>query len=124
MIGIGIDIIELSRMAETIERSGEVFLKRVFSDIEMQKAHGSDNPTNYYASAFAAKEAVFKALTLGWEHEVNFREIEVLRGQSGEPLVQLGGAVKANAEAKGCHQLLLSLSYETDLAVAMAFAES
>jgi len=123
MKGIGIDIIELSRMAETIERSGKVFLKRVFSDIEMQKARSSDNPTNYYASAFAAKEAVFKALTLSWEHDVNFREIEILRGQHGEPVVRLGGAVKANAEAKGCHRVLLSLSYETDLAVAMAFAE-
>jgi phosphopantetheine--protein transferase-like protein len=123
MIGIGIDIIEISRMAETIKRSGEVFLKRVFSDIEMQNARLSDNPTNYYASAFAAKEAVFKALTLDWEQAVNFREIEVLRGQHGEPMVRLGGAVKTNAEAKGCHRVLLSLSYETDLAVAMAFAE-
>lgn len=123
MIGIGIDIIELSRMAETIERSGKIFLKRVFSDDEMQNAHSSDNPTNYYASAFAAKEAVFKALTLGWDQEVNFREIEILRGQSGEPLVRLKGEVKARAKAKSCHRVLLSLSYETDLAVAMAFAE-
>lgn len=123
MIGIGIDIIEISRMAETIERSGDIFLKRVFSNDEMQKARLSDNPTKYYASAFAAKEAVFKALTLGWDQEVNFREIEVFRRQSGEPLVRLQGAVKARANAEGCHRVLLSLSYETDLAVAMAFAE-
>ena len=123
MKGIGIDMIELSRMDETIERSGDVFLKRVFSDDEIQKARCSDNPTNYFASAFAAKEAVFKALTLSWENEVNFREIEVLRGQSGEPLVRLHGAVKARAKAKGCDRVLISLSYETDLAVAMAFAE-
>lgn len=123
MKGIGIDIIEISRMAETIERSGEVFLKRVFSDDEMQKARALDNPTNYFASAFAAKEAVFKALSLGWDRDVNFREIEILRGQYGEPLVRLQGAVKAHAEAKNCHRVLLSLSYETDLAVAMAFAE-
>lgn len=123
MIGIGIDMIELGRMAETIERSGEVFLKRVFSDDEIQKARRSDHPIKYFASAFAAKEAVFKALTLGWDQEMDFKEIEILRGQSGEPLVQLQGNVKAHAEAKGCDRVFLSLSYETDLAVAMAFAE-
>ncbi len=123
MIGIGVDVIELSRMAETIERSGELFLKRAFSNDEIKKARLLDNPTNYYASAFAAKEAVFKALTLDWEREVDFREIEVSRGRNGEPLVHLRGDIKARAEAKGCHRMLLSLSYETNLAVAMAFAE-
>jgi holo-[acyl-carrier protein] synthase len=123
MIGIGIDIIELSRMAETIARSGEVFFKRVFSDDEMQKAHASDHPSNYFASSFAAKEAVFKALTLGWDQEVDFREIEILRGQSGAPLVRLQGEIKARAAAKGCDRVLISLSYEKDMAVAMAFAE-
>jgi holo-[acyl-carrier protein] synthase len=123
MKGIGIDMMELSGMEETIERSGDVFLKRVFSDDEIQKARCSDNPTNYFASAFAVKEAVFKALTLGWEQEVNFREIEVSRGPYGEPLVRLQGTVKARAEAKGCGRVLSSLSYETDLAVAMAVAE-
>lgn len=124
MKGIGIDVIKLSRMAETLERSGELFLKRVFSKNEIQKAHLSGNPTTYYASTFAAKEAVFKALTLGWEREVDFREIEVLRGQHGEPLAHLRGDVKARAETKGCSRVLVSISYETDLAVAMAFAES
>jgi len=124
MKGIGIDMIELSRMAETIERSGELFLKRVFSKNEIQKARLSDNPTNYYASAFAAKEAVFKSLTLGWEREVDFREIEVGRGDCGEPLVRLRGDIKARAEARGCGRVLLSLSYETDLAVAMVLADS
>ncbi|MCG6879898.1 MAG: holo-ACP synthase [Deltaproteobacteria bacterium] len=123
MIGIGVDVIELSRMAETIERSGELFLKRAFSNDEIQKARLSDNPTNYYASSFAAKEAVFKALTLGWEREVDFREIEVGRGDCGEPLVRLRGDIKARAKAKGCHRVLVSISYETDLAVAMAFVE-
>ena len=123
MTGIGIDIIELGRMAGTIARSGEVFLRRVFSDDEIQKAHCSDNPTNYFASAFAAKEAVFKALALGWDREVDFREIEVGRGRHGEPLAHLRRDIKRRAEAKGCGLVLLSLSYETDLAVAMAFAE-
>ncbi|MBU0969871.1 MAG: holo-ACP synthase [Proteobacteria bacterium] len=122
MNGIGIDIIELGRMDETIQRSGKVFLKRVFSEKEQQHARASENPIKFFASAFAAKEAVFKALALGWEQEVNFREIGVDRGQYGEPMVNLYGTLRARASAKGCTRVLLSLSYETNLALAMVIA--
>ena len=122
MQGIGIDIIELSRMRETIERSGEVFLKRVFSPQEIQRGRSQETPTRFFASAFAAKEALFKALVLDWGRGVDFRDIDINRGAAGEPLVMLKGAVKKQAEAKGCSRVLISLSYETDLAVALAVA--
>lgn len=122
MQGIGIDIIELSRMRETIQRSGDVFLKRVFSAREIQYGRNHENPNRFFASAFAAKEAVFKALVLAWDSGVDLREIEINRGAYGEPLALLKGAVKTLAEAKGCSRLLISLSYETDLAVALAMA--
>jgi holo-[acyl-carrier protein] synthase len=124
MLGVGIDVIELSRMRQTIERSGEVFLRRVFSQAEMQMAHDHPQPAAFFASAFAAKEAVFKALALDWNSGVDLRDIEVGRGCLGEPVIRLRGPVEAAARAKGCGRVLLSLSYETDLAVAMAFAES
>ena len=120
---IGIDMIEQSRMAETIGRSGDIFLRRVFSDSEIHRARLRDNPTRHFASAFAAKEAVFKALNLGWDQEVDFREMEILRGRSGEPLVRLQGNIKIRADEKDCRRVHLSISYETDLAIAMAFAE-
>lgn len=120
MQGIGIDIIELNRMRETIERSGEVFLKRVFTALEIKRGRSQENPTRFFASAFAAKEAVFKALVLDWDRGVDFREIEIYRGVYGEPMTMLRGAVKKQAEAKGCSRILISLSYETDLAVALA----
>ncbi|MCP4579450.1 MAG: hypothetical protein GY846_24525 [Deltaproteobacteria bacterium] len=67
---------------------------------------------------------MFKTLNLGREQEVNFREMEVLRREYGEPLlVRLQGAVKERAKAEGCGRVLLSLSYETDLAVAMVVAD-
>lgn len=118
MKGIGIDIITLSRMDETVQRSGNLFLKRTFSEKEQQTARASENANKFFASAFAAKEAVFKAL--GWEQDIDFREIEVSRGSSGEPLVNLCGTIGARASAKGFTRVLLSLSYETNLAVAMA----
>lgn len=122
MQGIGIDIIELDRMRETIERSGEVFLKRVFTTLEIQCGRSYASPTRFFASAFAAKEAVFKALVLDWDRGVDLREIEINRGVSGEPMAMLRGVVKMQAEAKGCSRVLISLSYETDLAVALAVA--
>ncbi len=124
MQGIGIDIIKLSRMRDIIQRSGEVFLRRVFSIGELERARRSENPAAYFASAFAAKEAVFKALVLDWDRGADLRDIEIDRGEYGEPLALLHGAVKAQAEAKGCPRLLVSLSYETDLAVAMAVASN
>jgi holo-[acyl-carrier protein] synthase len=122
MLGIGIDIIELSRMRETIQRSGDIFLKRVFSAREIETGKRREDPNSFFASAFAGKEAVFKALTLDWDRGVDFKDIEISRGKSGEPLVLLSGTVRAQAKAKGCPQVLLSLSYETNLAVAMAIA--
>lgn len=122
MYGIGIDIIELSRMRETIQRSGTVFLKRVFSDNEIQKANTVNHPVNYFASAFATKEAVFKALSLNWEDGIKLPDIEVDRGEFGEPLVRLCGTIKSHARNNRYNQILVSLSYETNLAIAMVVA--
>ena len=124
MLGIGIDIIELSRMHDILERSGELFLQRTFCETEIARGKRADSPCHFYASAFAAKEAVFKALVLNWQQNVDFREIEVDRGRFGEPIVRLHGNTKAVADAKGCQRVFLSLSYERNLAVAMAFAEA
>jgi holo-[acyl-carrier protein] synthase len=117
---IGIDMISLSRMEETIKRSGKAFLQRVFSEAEIQKANSAQNATCFFASAFAAKEAVFKALDLGWEQEVDFREIQVSRDPGGKPIVTLLNQVAERARSKGHHQVLISISYETDLAIALA----
>jgi holo-[acyl-carrier protein] synthase len=122
MQGIGIDIIELSRMSDIIERSGEVFLRRAFTAAEIQRSRLVPNSVAFFASAFAVKEAVFKALVLDWDRGIDLRDIEVGRGRQGEPVVRLNGGVEAAAEAKGCRKVLVSLSYAGDIAVAMALA--
>jgi holo-[acyl-carrier protein] synthase len=122
MQGIGIDIIELSRMSDIIERSGEVFLRRAFTVAEIQTGRLVPNSVAFFASAFAAKEAVFKALLLDWDRGIDLKDIEVSRGRQGEPVVRLDGGVKAAAEAKGCRKVLVSLSYAGDIAVAIAVA--
>ena len=120
MPGIGVDIISLARMAETIERSGEIFLKRVFSPAEIELARRSENQTAFFATAFAAKEAAFKALTLSWDQGVDLRDMEVTRGPVGEPIMKLSGNVEKLAREKGCNGILISLSYETDHAIGVA----
>lgn len=122
MIGIGIDIIAIDRMAETIERSGDIFLRRVFTPAEIESGKRCDHPAAFFAMAFAAKEAVFKALTLSWEQGIDLRDIEISRGAVGQPLVKLSGQVERVAKEKGCGRVEISQSFETDMAVAVAVA--
>lgn len=117
---IGVDIISLSRMEETISRSGMTFLKRVFSEAEIKRANSAPNATCFFASSFAVKEAVFKALDLGWEQEVDFREIQVSRDPGGKPVVTLLNRVAERARSGGHRQVLISIAYETDLVIALA----
>ena len=122
MQGIGIDVIELSRMREILERSGEVFLRRAFTGAEIQRGRAVPHSIAFFASAFAVKEAVFKALVLDWDRGIDLKDIEVGRGRQGDPVVRLHGGVKAAAEAQGCRRVFVSLSYAADLAVALAVA--
>ncbi|MBN1535769.1 MAG: holo-ACP synthase [Anaerolineales bacterium] len=122
MIGIGIDIVAINRMAETIERSGDIFLRRVFTPTEIESGKRCDHPAAFFAMAFAAKEAVFKALTLSWEQGIDLRHIEINRGEVGQPLVRLSGQVERAAKEKGCGRVEISQSFETDMAVAVAIA--
>jgi holo-[acyl-carrier protein] synthase len=120
MMGIGVDIISMARMAETLDRSGDVFLKRVFSSTEIALGRQSANPTAFFAMSFAAKEAAFKALALRWEPGLDLRDMEVTRGPAGEPLLELSGQVARLAGEKGCARVLISLSYETEQAIGVA----
>ena len=124
MLKIGIDLVNLDEMSETLQRSGSSFLRRVYSQREVEWAAACSNPTAYYAGAFAAKEAVFKALILDWADGINLYEIEVLRGSRGEALLELSGAVRAAAEAHGAYEISLSISYERHMAAAAVVYQS
>lgn len=118
--GIGVDILSIQRMKEILIRSGEIFLRKVFSESEIQRGIRTGRKEEYFSSSFAAKEAVFKAF--GRDDEickVDFKEIEVSRGEKGEPVIKLHGSALALAEARSIGRLLLSVSYEEEYAVAM-----
>lgn len=114
----GVDIIEVDRLKAAIERHGERFLSRIFTDAERDQL-GEDLPS--LAARWAAKEAVAKALGTGIG-EVSWLEIEVLRGPAGEPLLRLYGAAEALAQERGIQQWSVSLSHTVEHAVAMAVA--
>ena len=114
---IGIDIIEIRRIREAIVRHGERFLKRIYTDAELELYQ--DKPQSLSAR-FAAKEAVMKALSkpgavIGW------KEIEVLSDTEGKPLVNLYGLAKELAAEAGLSGIEISLSHTRENAVALVF---
>ena len=116
MIRVGIDLVEVSRIAESIERFGERFLRRIYTERELAYARSAPAlELPRLATRFAAKEAAFKALDLG-ERGVGWREIEVESASSGACALRLHGAA-ARAAARA--ELAVSLSHEGDFATAV-----
>lgn len=115
----GIDIVQVSRVAESIQCFGARFLNRLFTSAEIAYAQSSAAQCNdRLAARFAAKEAALKALDLCHE-AVNWRELEVCRDADGSCRLQLHGRAAALVAARGASQLSLSMSHEADYATAV-----
>src|SRR3990172_6571005 len=117
---VGVDVIEIERVGKALERFGERFLRRVYTEAEAAFCRGR---VHELAARFAAKEAVMKALGTG-AHGVAWREIEVLPNHRGKPLVYLYGRAKARAERIALSGLDVSMSHSREYAVAMVVGES
>ncbi|MBO4365690.1 MAG: holo-ACP synthase [Eggerthellaceae bacterium] len=120
-VGLGVDIVEVERMAALLERSPS-FAERVFSPDERAYCDRKANSATHYALRFAAKEAVVKALGTGFAEGIWVRDIEVERSKSGKPLVKLTGRALEVAREKGVREFSLSLTYTHNTAVACALA--
>ncbi len=123
IIGIGLDTTDTRRIAKVIERHGERFLGRIFTDLERAKAERRKNRVETYAKRFAAKEACAKALGTGIRRGVWWRDMGVVNLPSGRPTMRLSGGALKRLEAitpVGCTpQIDLSLSDEGPLAQAI-----
>ena len=119
-MGVGVDLITIGRMRDILETSGRVFMNKVFTLYEQQRAETHPDRTAYLAMTFAAKEAIFKTFGIGWETGVQFKEIEVREGDHGEPVPLLTGRFAELAAERGVSRVLLSLSYDGDYAIAVA----
>jgi holo-[acyl-carrier protein] synthase len=123
IIGVGIDIVECLRIAQMIERHGELFITRVYTDIEIEYCTTRKAATQHYAGRWAAKEAVLKALGTGWRRGIGWRDIEIRNDRKGTPTVRLRGGAKDVMDRAGIRTLHVSISHCRSYAVAYVVAE-
>jgi holo-[acyl-carrier protein] synthase len=119
--GIGIDVIEVHRIERALTRWGEAFTDRLFTSDELRRAGPMPTRAMRLAGRFAAKEAVMKALGLGWGR-MAWREIEILNDEAGRPVVTLHGGAARAADRLGVSDVLISLTHTRELAAASAIA--
>jgi len=122
ILGIGTDIIECLRIANMIERHGELFLNRVYTPHEIEYCSARKAATQHYAGRFAAKEAVLKALGTGWTRGIQWQDIEVHNDLGGKPSIVLGGGARELCLRDGISQVLITISHCRSFATAYALA--
>jgi len=123
LLGIGIDIIEVGRIASAYQRHGERFVNRILHPAEIEYCLTHRQPAPFLAARFAAKEAVSKAFGTGIGAQLGWQDLEVRRKESGEPYVVLHGKGQELFASRGAQALLLSLSHTEHYAAAVAVLE-
>ncbi len=123
ILGTGVDIAEVPRIRESIERYGERFLRRIYTDGEIKYCESKATRFESYAARFAAKEAGMKALGTGWNQGVRWRDIEVVRPKGQRPTIQFHGQAAAIAERLGTKNIALSLTHTSEEALAHVILE-
>jgi len=124
ILGTGVDIAEVPRIRESIERHGERFLRRIFTEGEIRYCESKAGRFESYAARFAAKEAGMKALGTGWNHGVRWRDIEVVRPKGQRPTLQFHGQAGVIAARLGAKNIALSLTHTAEQALAHVILES
>lgn len=117
IIGSGLDATDIGRIASAIERYGERFVTRVFTDEEVAYCRRRRDAASSFAARFAAKEAAMKALGTGHSHGVFWRGIEVVR-RGGPPKLRFHGGAAARFATLGATGSLLTLTHSQELAIA------
>jgi holo-[acyl-carrier protein] synthase len=122
-LSAGVDIVELDRIEQAVERYGARFLARIYTPEEVTRYR---DRLPELAARFAAKEAISKALGVGLNHisahGIGWQDVEVLPDALGKPMVRLSGRAQALAREQGLHQWSISLSHSRDYAVAFVVA--
>ena len=124
IVGTGIDITEVPRIRESIERFGERFLQRIYTAGEIRYCDSKANRFERYAARFAAKEAAMKALGTGWNHGVRWVDCEVTRMPGGRPTIAFHGKAGEFAAKLGVKNAALSISHTVEQAIAQVILES
>ncbi len=120
IVGLGTDIIEIVRIGRVIERHGEQFLYRVFTEEEIRYCQKRREYLQHYAGRWAAKEAVMKVLGTGFAPGVGWKDIEVSTHTSGQPFIQLHGSVRDLTQKLGIDEIFITVSHCRAYATATA----
>ncbi len=120
ILGLGIDLIEIARIQNSLERFGNRFLERVFLPGEVEFCQKMKFPARHLAARFAAKEAVSKAFGTGIGRFVGWKDIEICRKENGEPYLILSGNAAEIAKARGVGASWISLTHHENTAAAIA----
>ncbi len=121
--GVGFDLVDLSEFTRTLERSGERFIGRIYTQRETEYCRAQPHPTQSFAARFAAKEAVMKALGVAGQDGFSWQDFEVVSGPSGKPMVVLHRKARATQDTLHLGPIQISLSHSRSAAGAVAVAE-
>jgi holo-[acyl-carrier protein] synthase len=124
IVGLGVDISEVDRIREAIEKHGNRFLQRVFTPAEIAYCNRHRDRAERFAGRFAAKEAAMKALGTGWSQGVRWVDIEVIRAASGKPGLALHGVARKIGDRVGMRHVSLSITHSGNTAFAQVIFES
>jgi len=123
ILGTGVDLAEVGRIREAIERYGDRFIKRIYTDNEIAYVERKANKFERYAGRFAAKEAGMKAIGTGWKRGVRWQDFEVSNLASGRPTLKLHGEAARIAGKLGVKSISLSITHTAELGMAHVILE-
>src|SRR5690242_13254891 len=123
IVGTGIDLAEVPRIAAAIDRFGDRFLRRIFTPDAIRYCHPKANRAERYAARFAAKEAALKAIGTGWNRGVGWQDVEVRREPGGRPTIAFHGKAAEFAARLGVKHSALSLTHSKEIAMAQVILE-
>ena len=122
--GIGIDVVQNDRIRDSIQRFGDRFLNRIYTQGEIDYCRKCSQPEIHYAARFAAKEAAFKALGTGWAAGVKWKDVEIERLPSGKPELHLHGEALNRATSAGAQRFFVSLTHDQLVSCAVVILEA
>lgn len=124
VIGIGIDIIEIDRIKKSVDTFGDSFLNKIYTKNELDYCLAKHNKYQHLAARFAAKEAIYKALTTGWEKDATWKSMEITNESNGLPVVKFFGNLKKFISDDKDIKISLSHSDNYVTAVAIIYKKS
>jgi holo-[acyl-carrier protein] synthase len=123
VLGIGIDLVEVPRIQHSLDRFGDRFLRRVFTEGEIEYSMSMKFPARHLAARFAGKEAVAKAFGTGIGRAMGWRNLDIRKKSSGEPFLVFSGPAQELATKRGVTAALITLSHTDEHAIACVVLE-